>query len=227
MVEHGWVFWVAQGIAVAGFIAVFWSNYSLNRTATVAGRGVSALLFCTEYVLLGAWGPAGVAGVNTVRAFSLASAKTKVGRRRLMMVFIVLHTTLFVFVTGTFSTIAGMIPIFGAILSTIALSMEKISTIKALTVISSAVWISYFLLNGLWVNLLGDTIGLVFAAVAWVRATRAREQRDWFTPASERQLSDTAANGFPLRMVQVWTAELRSPGQTENINRGTGSATLR
>ena len=65
-----------------------------------------------------------------------------------------------------------MLPLVGAILSTLAMSMTRVSNIKALTVAASAVWITFFIVHGLWVNVFGDSLGVMFAAIAWWRARR-------------------------------------------------------
>jgi hypothetical protein len=171
--EHNWVFWAAQSVAALAFVVMFWSSYSISRRVTIVGRGVASVLFTTNYLLLGMWSAAGVAGLNSVRSFAMSGVGAARTRRTLALVFIAVHTGLFVFVTGSFDTWLGVLPLAGAIVSTFSFSLERVSWIKALTVANSCIWISYFLAHGLWVNIAGDAVAAVLAAIACWRALKS------------------------------------------------------
>ena len=170
---HPPIFWVAQTLAAVGLIVMFWSSYSISRKVTIVGRGLSSLFFAFEYVLLGMWSSAGVAAVNTVRGFAMAKEMSLSARRWTMAVFLFAQTLLFVCVTGSFATPVALLPLLGSALSTIAFAFERVSRIKVFTILSSASWVTFFVISGLWVNFLGDAIGLVVAALAFRRAVKS------------------------------------------------------
>lgn len=120
-----------------------------------------------QYAILGMWGNAAISGVNAVRSTIFARPGVVAGRRgALVLLFAVVHWTLYLGFTGQPDEWWKWLPLIGATATTVALSLTSVALIKIVMTAAAVTWSVFFAAAGLPVMLVGELIGLVAGIVA-------------------------------------------------------------
>jgi hypothetical protein len=163
------------GLIGSGFFIA--SCASTNRKHILV-FGVFALVAdLATYALKGDFATMALVVIAVARNSLYLRAGTSLPRRRLVWAGVSLATIVAWSLMTDWTTLQWWTPmsVIGSLLLVAALASTDIVRLKALQVLNGVLWLVYELMSGAYTVMIGESVGLVLAAVALLRLTRARK----------------------------------------------------
>lgn len=165
---------------VVGLLAVsiFLLSYlQKKRGYIVVFNLTSRVLYIVQYLLLGAFEGAVLDVCGAVSAFFAQRSDKGIVKKLKWPLFVVINVVIVVAGIIMYKNIFSIFPMIGILLQAGALWLKNEKYIRIVSMIGCPFWFTYNFVSGAYGSCIGDSLALVFLAVAFVRYNVIAERK--------------------------------------------------
>ena len=165
---------IAQLIGLVGLVLSLLSFQQKKRKNIMLCQMTASLAFCTQLFMLGAITGGCVDLISTVRTAIFANNGKKWATSRLWLyLFILLMIGAGIL---TWENAWSLLPILGAVLSTVALWMKEERYIRLISLFVGPCWLIYNLVNGAYTGALNELLAMTSIVIGMIRHDRKKSE---------------------------------------------------